>query len=77
MKRWQGAPDWTGTRVTWDLNPVDGGTKLLFGHRGFASADGSLPDTSYNWACYLTSLKAYLETGKGSPHSYYSIFHND
>ena len=66
----QGAPDWSGTRVTWDLAPVDTGTKILFGHRDFASADGSLPSTSYNWANYLTSLKDYLEKGKGNPHTY-------
>ena|SRR5258706_5412009 len=65
----QGAPDWNGTHVTWDLTPADNGTKILFGHRGFASADGSLPNTSYNWAVYLTSLKGYLEKGKGNPNS--------
>jgi uncharacterized protein YndB with AHSA1/START domain len=64
-----GVPDWPGTRVTWDLTPTDQGTKLLFGHRDFASADGSLPTTSYNWAWYLISLKKYIETGTGNPHT--------
>ena len=59
----QGAPDWASTRVTWELTPAENGTKLLFGHRDFASAEGSLPNTSYNWAVYLTSLKDYLEKG--------------
>ncbi len=64
-----GVPDWAGTEVTWDLTPVDGGTKLLFGHRDFASYEGSLPMTGFNWAWYIISLKKYAETGVGSPHT--------
>ena len=64
-----GVPDWPGTRVTWDLTPVEGGTKLLFGHRDFASCEGSLPMTGFNWAWYIISLKKYAETGTGSPHT--------
>lgn len=63
----QGNPEWINTHVTWDISPVGTGSKVLLGHHGFASADGSLPQTSYNWAYYLTSLTSYLETGKGNP----------
>jgi len=62
-----GAPDWDGTYVTWELTSVAGGTKLLFGHRNYASTDGSYASVNYNWGKYLSSLKDYLETGKGSP----------
>lgn len=65
----QGAPDWPGTRVTWDLTPADGGTKVLLGHRDYVSTDGSFASVSYNWAWYLISLKSYLETGKGTPNA--------
>ena len=64
-----GVPDWLGTQVIWDLVPVENGTKLLFSHRDFASSDGSLPYTTYNWAWYIISLKKYAETGTGSPHT--------
>ena len=64
-----GVPDWPGTSVTWDLVPTETGTKLLFGHKDFASAEGSLPYTGYNWAWYIISLKKYAETGVGSPHT--------
>ena len=64
-----GVPDWQGTRVTWDLTPVENGTKLLFGHRNFASTDGSYAMTNFNWGWYLISLKRYAETGTGSPHT--------
>ena len=65
----EGLAEWQGTHVTWDLVPavVGKGTKVLFGHRGFASTDGPLPAASYDWAFYLTSLVEYLETGKGTP----------
>jgi uncharacterized protein YndB with AHSA1/START domain len=71
----QGVPDWRGTHVTWDLSPLGKGTKVLFGHRGFASADGSLPGASYNWAFYLTSLVDYLEMGNGNPGGLDKRFH--
>jgi len=61
-------PEWVGTRVTFDLQPADGGTQLLFGHRDWASIEGSFPAINYNWAFYLTSLKDYLEKGAGFPH---------
>lgn len=63
----QGQPDWTGTKVRFELEDSDGGTKLRFGHRDFASEDGSFASTAYNWAYFILSLKSYLETGKGTP----------
>jgi uncharacterized protein YndB with AHSA1/START domain len=66
----EGVPDWKGTRITWDMSPGDnGGTKLLFGQRDFASPDGSYAMSNFNWAWYLISLKAYIETGTGKPHT--------
>ena len=64
----QGAPEWHGTHITWDLAPVEQGTKVLFSQCGFAidSADGNLPGRD-GWDFYLSSLKDYLETGKGNP----------
>jgi uncharacterized protein YndB with AHSA1/START domain len=62
-----GVPDWIGTHVTYDLTPVDSSTRVRFGQRDFASAEGSLASASLNWAWYLISLKDYIETGKGRP----------
>jgi len=62
-----GVPEWRDTHVTYDLTPADNGTKVRFVHRNFASTEGSMAGASYNWAWYLTSLKDYLETGKGRP----------
>lgn len=65
----QGAPDWGGTRVTFDISNGEEGTKLLFGHRDYASTEGSFASVSYNWAWFLTSLKSYIEEGKGTPYA--------
>jgi uncharacterized protein YndB with AHSA1/START domain len=68
--RWsvrQGSPEWAGTSVTWDLSPVDQHTQVRFGHRDYASVNGSFAGVAFNWAWYLSSLKDYLETGQGRP----------
>ena len=59
---------WGGSHFTWDLSPDEHGTKVMFGYRDFpASADSNLPGLTYAWAVNLTSLKEYLEKGKGNP----------
>ncbi len=62
-----GPPDWAGTHVTWDLMDVEGHTKVLLGHRNYQTTEGSYPMITTNWAWFFFSLKAYLETGKGTP----------
>lgn len=62
-----GPPDWAGTSVTWDISPTDKGTKVLLGHRDYQTTEGSFASVGYNWAFFLTSLKAYLEKGAGMP----------
>jgi len=63
----QGAPEWAGTTVSWDLTPVENGTRLRFAHHNYGSAAGSFGEVTFNWAWYLISLKEYLETGQGRP----------
>lgn len=65
----QGPPGWENTRITWDLSGDNGKTKILLGHRDWASTGGLYPSSNYNWAWYLTSLKSYVETGTGTPHT--------
>jgi uncharacterized protein YndB with AHSA1/START domain len=62
----QGPPHWAGTSVTWQLTPVENETKLVFTHDGFAQADEAYERVRGNWEYFLTSLKSYLETGKGT-----------
>ncbi len=63
----QGPPQWARTSVTWQLEPVQNGTKVVFTHDGFAQADEVYKQTQANWEYFLDSLKSYLETGKGTP----------
>ncbi|MBV9899002.1 MAG: hypothetical protein JO020_33005 [Chloroflexi bacterium] len=63
----QGAPEWAGTTVSWDLTPVENGTRLRFAHHNYRSAAGSFGEVTFNWAWYLISLKEFLETGQGRP----------
>ena len=70
--RWQCLGDnseWKGTSLTFDLTPTSDGTVVRFAHRGWKSTQGILAMCSYDWANYLRSLKAYVETGQGMPHS--------
>ena len=60
---------WAGTSVTWQLEPVHDGTRVVFNHDGFAQADERYEITRAWWEHFLVSLKSYLETGKGTPGS--------
>jgi uncharacterized protein YndB with AHSA1/START domain len=63
----QGPPQSAGTSVTWQLESVHNGTKLVFTHDGFAQVDKVYEQTRRNWEHFLDSLKSYLETGQGAP----------
>ena len=63
----QGPPQWAGTSVTWQLEPVQNGTRVIFTHDGFTQVDMVYEQTQGNWEYFLGSLKSYLETGKGTP----------
>lgn len=68
--RWlsrQGPPSWSGTTVTWELTPIHDSTQVVFAHDGFARIDEAIERVRENWAFFLSSLKSYLETGKGTP----------
>lgn len=62
-----GPPAWSGTSVTWQLIPVQQGTRLVFTHDGFVQVNEIYEKTRKNWDYFLESLKSYLETGKGTP----------
>ena len=64
---------WAETSVTWHLEPVHNGTKVVFNHDKFAQADRRYELTRAWWEHFLGSLKSYLETGKGTPGSALSL----
>lgn len=68
--RWRfthGPEEWTGTEATFELSTQDGYTILVFGHRNWSETVEFTAHCSMKWAVFLLSLKAFAETGKGSP----------
>ena len=68
-------PKWTGTRVTWEMTPVEGGlTEVLFKQTnwppGLVEGDWhkALAGVTFAWAGVLRALKGYAETGSPQPH---------
>ena len=50
--RWisgQGLPQWARTSVTWQLTPVQNGTKVVFTQDGFAQVDEVYEQTCKGW----------------------------
>jgi uncharacterized protein YndB with AHSA1/START domain len=68
--RWnciEGADEWVGTRIVFDLTPDHDQTVVLFTHADWRSPSELMAHCSARWAYFLLSLKSYLETGKGTP----------
>jgi len=68
--RWRcvdGAQEWIGTEVTFDLKQEGGVTVVLFAQRGWKEPVEFMHYCSTKWGTYLLSLKSLCETGKGTP----------
>ncbi|MGE0438876.1 MAG: SRPBCC domain-containing protein [Gemmatimonadales bacterium] len=62
-------PDWTGTRVGVRLEPVEGGTRVHFYHRGWAEPSAHYRISSFCWSNYLRVLARNRTTGEFVPYS--------
>jgi len=60
----KGDEDWTGTLVGFRCVPSEGGTRVVFYHTGWATANPHFRQSSFCWAMYLRILKRYLEEGE-------------
>jgi uncharacterized protein YndB with AHSA1/START domain len=63
----EGPVEWIGTRIGFELKQEDGYTVVLFKHEGWKEPVEFMYHCSTKWAIFLMSLKALVETGKGSP----------
>lgn len=62
--------EWLGTTIVFQLAPESGAaTRLALEHIGLTPQVECYDICSQGWAQFLGSLKAYLETGKGSPYA--------
>jgi hypothetical protein len=67
--RWQcvdGAPEWIGTELTFDLREEKGVTVVLFAQRGWCEQVEFMHYCSTKWGTYLLSLKSLCENGEGN-----------
>ena len=67
---WQvvdGPEEWIGTKISFDLKQAGDHAIVLFKHQDWKEAAEFMHHCSTKWAIYLMSLKALVETRKGSP----------
>lgn len=67
---WQvvdGPAEWIGTKVSWELKQDGEYVIILFKHLDWREPVEFMYHCSTKWAIFLMSLKALVETGKGSP----------
>jgi uncharacterized protein YndB with AHSA1/START domain len=61
-------PDWAGTHPAFAITPVDdGASELRFRHYGLTSELDCIEVCTRGWDHFLTSLRDYAETGRGTP----------
>lgn len=63
----EGDPEWVGTTFVFDLEPVEGATRLRFSHSGWREATDFFANCNFHWGFYLQSLKDYCEGEPGKP----------
>jgi len=63
----EGADEWVGTKLTFDLTQKDDETVVLFSHADWRNASEFMAHCSARWAYFLLSMKSLVETGKGTP----------
>jgi uncharacterized protein YndB with AHSA1/START domain len=57
------APEWNGTRVSFELDDAGGASMLTLRHSGLA------PDAvARGWNYFLASIRGYVEDGEGTPY---------
>jgi uncharacterized protein YndB with AHSA1/START domain len=63
----EGADEWVGTELSFDLTQKDDATVVLFTHAGWRDHSEFMAHCSARWAYFLLSLKSLAETGRGTP----------
>jgi uncharacterized protein YndB with AHSA1/START domain len=64
----QGADEWVGTRLTFDLKHAEDETVVLFTHANWREPVEFMYHCSAKWAYFLFGLKAGLEGGVATPY---------
>ena len=64
-----GDKEWLGTKIIFNLEQKNKNTILRFSHLNWKHQTDLFGICNYHWGLYLKSLKTYIETGKGTPHT--------
>jgi len=60
------APDWVGTSITFDIEPIGTGAELRFHHHGLHPGVECFEMCQAGWTRHLASLVDYVDRGAGS-----------
>jgi len=61
--------EWEGTKLKWEIQEQDGNTKISLTHEGLIPSLDCFEICKEGWDYFfVTSLKKYLNEGKGSPY---------
>ncbi len=63
----EGAQEWVGTRVVFQLEATGPGTRVRFSHSDWRDDTPFFRMCRKAWEWYMSSLKQYCETGHGTP----------
>ncbi len=61
-------PEWDGTTIVFELEPVGAGTELRFRHHGLTPQLECFDMCHEGWTHYLASLVDYVDDGAGHPY---------
>ena len=61
-------PEWSGTRLSWQLTPQDGGTTLRFTQSEWESITDFCASCNSTWGELMYRLKDYVEGRNPGPH---------
>lgn len=60
--------EWIGTKIIWEISPIDMGCELKFTHIGLTPDIECYTICENGWNNFLQSLIAYTTTGAGTPY---------
>jgi uncharacterized protein YndB with AHSA1/START domain len=60
--------EWRGTRLVWEIQPVENGTAVRFTHAGWKSVDGWFARCNSTWGELMHRLQNYVEGRNPGPH---------
>jgi len=61
--------EWVGTKIEWKISETESGSKVSLFHEGLVPSFECYDTCKNGWDYFLGSLKEYLNTGSGNPHT--------